>query len=294
MEAISTHRAFGGTVGFYRHASKATKCPMKFSVFVPERASNTTLPVLTWLSGLTCTEETFMVKSGAQRLAAEAGVILITPDTSPRGLGIEGEAKDWDFGVGAGFYVNALLPPWAENFRMQDYVTQDLQEALFEHFPADPRRQGIFGHSMGGHGALTLGLKFPGIYKSISAFAPISAPMDSPWGQKAFTGYLGEDKTTWEAFDASRIIAKVKDAKARPPILVDQGLADPFLQVQLKPERLEEGARKSGYPLNVRRHEGYDHGYYFISTFIADHLAHHLKILGPRAASTRASPSALE
>ena len=280
LETISTHRAYGGTLGFYRHESNATKCPMRFSVFVPGRASSGTLPVLTWLSGLTCTEETFMVKGGALRYAAELGVILITPDTSPRGLGIEGEATDWDFGVGAGFYLNATQAPWAENFRMHDYVVQDLQEALFANFPADPRRQGIFGHSMGGHGALTLGLKFPGIYKSISAFAPISAPMDCPWGQKAFAGYLGPDRGAWEAHDASRLIAKIANAKTRPTILVDQGLADPFLEVQLKPEALEAGAKASGYPLSLRRQEGYDHGYYFISTFIADHLAHHLKILG--------------
>jgi S-formylglutathione hydrolase len=279
-ELISEHRSFGGTVGFYRHESKAAKCPMKFSVFVPPLPKGRSAPALTWLSGLTCTEETFMVKAGAQRLAAEMGMILITPDTSPRGLGLEGEDKDWDFGTGAGFYLNATKEPFAENYRMHDYVLHDLQEALFANFPADPRRQGIFGHSMGGHGALNFGLKYPGVFKSCSAFAPIAAPMDSPWGQKAFTGYLGDDKAAWQEYDASRLIANIKDAKKRAPILVDQGLADPFLEEQLKPERLEEGANASGFPLTVRRHEGYDHGYYFISSFIADHLKHHASILG--------------
>lgn len=280
LEVISEHRSFGGALGFYRHESKATKCPMKFSVFVPPLPKGKSAPALTWLSGLTCTEETFMVKAGAQRLAAEMGFILITPDTSPRGLGLEGEDKDWDFGTGAGFYLNATKAPYAENYRMHDYVLHDLQEALFANFPADPRRQGVFGHSMGGHGALNFGLKYPGVFKSCSAFAPIAAPMDCPWGQKAFQGYLGEDKAAWEEYDASLRIANIKDANKRAPILVDQGLADPFLEEQLKPERLEEGAKASGFPLTMRRHEGYDHGYYFISTFIADHLKHHAKILG--------------
>lgn len=279
IETISTHRTFGATVGFYRHISKSTQCPMKFSVFVPERDNNKTLPVLTWLSGLTCSEETFMIKSGVQRLAAEAGVVLITPDTSPRGLGIKDEAKDWDFGVGAGFYVDATQPPWDKNFHMQSYVVKDLQKILLDHFPVDLDRQGIFGHSMGGHGALTLGLKFPNLYKSISAFAPISAPIDCSWGQKAFSNYLGPNQAVWQSHDASRLIEKITNAKSRAPILIDQGLGDPYLAEQLKLERLEQGAIKSGYPLTVRRHEGYDHGYYFISTFIADHLAHHLRIL---------------
>lgn len=221
-----------------------------------------------------------MVKAGALKYATELGVILVSPDTSPRGLGLEGEDKDWDFGMGAGFYLNATQEPWKAHYNMHDYVLHDLQEVLFANFPANPRRQGIFGHSMGGHGALNFGLKHPGVFRSCSAFAPIAAPMECPWGQKAFTGYLGPDRVAWEGYDASRLIAKVEDAAKRPPILVDQGLADPFLDSQLKPELLEEGAKKSGYPLTVRRHPGYDHGYYFISTFIADHLAHHVKILG--------------
>lgn len=252
---------------------------MKFSVFMPERIMKKTFPVLTWLSGLTCNEETFMIKSGVQRLAAEAGVMLITPDTSPRGLGIKDETQHWDFGVGAGFYVDATQPPWDRNFRMQSYVVRDLQEVLLDHFPVDPHRQGIFGHSMGGHGALTLGLKFPNLYKSISAFAPISAPMDCPWGQKAFSNYLGDNQALWEAHDASRLIATIKNPQSLPPILVDQGLGDPYLAEQLKLDLLERAAEQSGYPMIVRRHEGYDHGYYFISTFMADHLAHHLRIL---------------
>ncbi len=268
-------------MAFFTHWSNATRCDMNFSIFVP--GGRGPFPVLTFLSGLTCTDENFQVKSGAQRLAAERGFILLNPDTSPRGCGIRREEDDWDFGTGAGFYVNATRIPWKRHYNMYDYVIKDLQEVLLKNFPAQKNRQGIFGHSMGGHGALVIGLRNPGTYKSISAFSPISAPMDCPWGQKAFSAYLGADRKTWEEYDSSRVIAKIKNAKTKPKILVDQGLADEWLEKELKVDLLEAGARKSGYPLTLRRHEGYDHGYYFIQTFMADHFAHHEKILKKRS-----------
>lgn len=277
MEIRSQHGCFGGTVGFYSHWSPVTDCNMNFSVFVPPGKGP--FPVLTFLSGLTCTEENFQVKSGAQKYAAERGVMLINPDTSPRGCKLAGEDEDWDFGTGAGFYVNATQIPWKHHYQMFDYVVKDFQKEIFRNFPGNPELQGIFGHSMGGHGALVIGLRHPEIFKSISAFAPISAPMHCPWGIKAFTHYLGEDKTAWRSYDASDLIARIPDAKSQAPILVDQGLSDEWMKEQLLPERLEAGAKKSGYPLKLRRHEGYDHGYYFISTFMADHFDHHGKIL---------------
>ncbi len=259
------------------HWSESTQCDMNFSIFVP--GGQGPFPVLTFLSGLTCTEENFQVKSGAQRLAAGKRFILLNPDVSPRGCGIKGEDKDWDFGTGAGFYVNATQIPWKRHYRMYDYVIKDLQQVLIKHFPADKNRQGIFGHSMGGHGAITIGIKHPEIYSSISAFSPISAPMDCPWGQKAFSAYLGKDKKKWEVYDSSKLMARLANAKKRSEILVDQGLADEWLEKELKVERLDAAARKSGYPLNLRYHEGYDHGYYFIQTFMFDHFNHHEKIL---------------
>ncbi len=273
IETISERACFGGVMGFYSHRSISTQCTQNFAVFVPPGKGP--FPVLTFLSGLTCTEETFMIKSGAQRLAAERGFILVSPDTSPRGCELTGEEDDWDFGTGAGFYLNATQIPWKKHYHMYDYVVRDLQTAVFKNFPGNKKKQGIFGHSMGGHGAITIGIKHPEIFRTISAFSPISAPIDCPWGQKAFSHYLGSDKKTWEAYDASRLIANVKDAKKRPKILVDQGMADEWLEEQLHPHLLEAGAKKSGYPLKVRRHEGYDHGYYFISTFMADHFDHH-------------------
>lgn len=237
---------------------------------------------MTFLSGLTCTEENFQVKSGAQRLAAEKGFILLNPDTSPRGCGIKGEDDDWDFGTGAGFYVNSTRIPWKRHYNMYDYVVEDMQEILLNNFPVDKKRQGIFGHSMGGHGALTIGIRNPKIFKSISAFSPISAPSKTPWGQKAFTAYLGKDKKAWEPYDSSIVISKARNAKKRSEILVDQGLADEWLATELRVNQLELGAKKSGYPLKVRWHEGYDHGYYFIQTFMADHFDHHAKILNKK------------
>src|SRR5690242_5776323 len=266
FETLSQHQCFGGVVGFYRHQSKSTSSPMRFSVFVPKQGRSGRVPVLYYLAGLTCTEETFMMKAGAQRVAAELGLMLVAPDTSPRGLSIRGDSDSWDFGVGAGFYLDATREPWARNYRMYTYIVQELRELIAAQFPADPARTGLFGHSMGGHGALVLGLRNPDIYKSLSAFAPICAPKQAPWGQKAFSGYLGPDTGQWSAYDATEIVSGLTDAARRPPLLIDQGLADQFLEKQLPQHLFEAAARKVGYPLTLRRHEGYDHGYYFIST----------------------------
>ncbi|HEY4214348.1 MAG TPA: S-formylglutathione hydrolase [Steroidobacteraceae bacterium] len=278
-EIISQHRCFEGTVGFYRHEAASTACPMKFSVFLPPQAQKGRVPVLYYLAGLTCTEETFMIKAGAQRVAAELGLALVAPDTSPRGVKLPGDSNSWDFGVGAGFYVDALVEPWSRHYRMYTYVTQELRSLIESKFPVDPARTGIFGHSMGGHGALTLALRNPNVYKSVSAFAPISAPRQCPWGQKAFSGYLGPDAGQWSQYDATDLVARVENASQRPPILIDQGSGDQFLQRELHPHLFEEAAKKSGYQVKVRRHEGYDHGYYFISTFMEEHLRHHRRSL---------------
>jgi S-formylglutathione hydrolase len=283
FDIISQHQCFDGTVGFYKHDSSSTASSMRFSVFVPKQGRTGRVPVLYSLAGLTCTEETFMIKAGAQRVAAELGMMLVAPDTSPRGLNLPGDSASWDFGVGAGFYVDATEEPWAKNYRMYSYITKELRALIEAQFPADSARTGIFGHSMGGHGALVLGLRNPDIYKSISAFAPISAPGQVPWGQKAFAGYLGPDKSRWAAYDATEIVSSLKDAAKRPHILIDQGLADQFLEKQLPQHVFEAAAKRAGYPLTLRRQEGYDHGYYFISTFMEDHLRHHSKILTGQA-----------
>ena len=280
FEVVSKHRCFGGTVGFYKHASTVNDCTMRFAVFTPPQAEHTRVPVLYYLAGLTCTEETFMIKAGAQRHAAELGLMLVAADTSPRGVPLPGDSDSYDFGVAAGFYLDATQPPWARHYRMYSYLTAELPALIDAHFPTDPTRQGIFGHSMGGHGALTIGLKNPANrYRSISAFAPIVAPKQVPWGQKAFNGYLGANSGQWDRYDSTVLMRGLKDATDRPPILVDQGLADQFLAEQLRPELLEQAAHEVGYPLTLRRHAGYDHGYYFISSFIQDHLQHHARIL---------------
>jgi len=278
-ETLSRHAAFGGVVGYYRHAAAATACDMRFSVYLPPQAERRRVPVLWYLAGLTCTEETFMIKSGAQRVAAELGLALVAPDTSPRGVPLPGDSDSWDFGVAAGFYLDATVEPWSRHYRMYSYVSRELPALVAAHFPVDPARQGIFGHSMGGHGALTIALKNPERYRSISAFAPIAAPMQCPWGQKAFNGYLGADRESWRAYDASELIRALPSVDGRPPLLVDQGLADAFLEQQLLPDRLEKACAEMRYPLTLRRQPGYDHGYYFIATFIEDHLRHHARAL---------------
>jgi len=285
LQLISEHACLGGVQRFYSHASAAIKLPMRFSVFMPAQASAGKLPALVYLAGLTCTEETFMTKAGAQRVAAELGMILIAPDTSPRNAGIDGETKDWDFGAGAGFYVDATQAPWSRHYKMYSYVLE-LLALVKENLPVDPERVGIFGHSMGGHGALTLALRNPGLFRSVSAFAPICAPSQCPWGHKAFSGYLGSDELRWQQYDASALMAGL-NAPYPGGILVDQGLADKFLAEQLYPEAFEAACATAGQPLTLRRHAGYDHGYYFISTFIEDHLRFHAAQMSVHATQTQ-------
>jgi len=282
LEIISEYASFGGKMGFYRHSSNATRCSMQFSVYQPPQVKNGSVPVLTWLSGLTCNEETFMIKSGAQRMAAELGLMIVAPDTSPRGDGVPDDPDGaYDFGLGAGFYLNATESPWDQHYQMYDYVTKDLAEVVFAEFPGDQDRQGIFGHSMGGHGALTLGLKRPDVYTSISAFAPICHPTNCPWGQKALRNYLGRDESTWSSYDATELVRRIGTGADRPrnEILIDQGLADQFLEQELNPHVFETACQEADVALSLRRYEGYDHGYYFIATFMEDHLRHHAKLL---------------
>lgn len=280
LETLSEHACYRGTVGFYRHRSQVNDCDMRFAVFVPSQAASGRVPVLTWLSGLTCTEETFMIKAGAQRVADELGLMLVSPDTSPRGENVTDDPDGaYDLGQGAGFYLNATEEPWSRHYHMYDYVTGELPEILFSEFPGDSSCQGIFGHSMGGHGALTIGLKNPRTFRSISAFAPISNPVKCPWGQKAFTHYLGRDKSRWGEYDATELVRSGEVSGPRHPILVDQGLSDQYLGEQLHPQALEAACRDRGIELRLRRHERYDHGYYFISTFMEDHLRFHAGIL---------------
>ncbi len=279
LETLSEHRCWGGTVGFYRHAAESTRCAMRFAVFTPPQAASGPVPVLYYLAGLTCSEETFMIKAGAQRRAAALGLMLVAPDTSPRNVPLPGDSDAWDFGVAAGFYLDATAEPWSRHYRMESYVTEELPALVGAHFRADPKRQGIFGHSMGGHGALTLALRHPGRYRSVSAFAPIAAPCQAPWGQKAFSGYLGPDQGQWVEHDASALMARREGADPLPPILIDQGLADQFLERQLYPEQFAQACASVGQPLTLRRHPGYDHGYYFISSFVDDHLQHHARLL---------------
>jgi S-formylglutathione hydrolase len=277
-ELISEHACFGGLQRFYRHESRAIGLPMRFSVFLPPAAQGTRLPAMFYLAGLTCTEETFPTKAAAQRHAAREGMILISPDTSPRGANLPGESDDWDFGVGAGFYLNATVEPWSKHYNMYSYLLE-LRELVVNELPVDPARTGIFGHSMGGHGALVLALRNPDLFRSVSAFAPIAAPSICPWGEKAFTGYLGTDQAAWKRYDASELMRTMR-APFPNGILIDQGLADQFLTTQLRPEVFESACAEAGQRLELRRHAGYDHGYYFISTYMKDHLRFHRENLG--------------
>ena len=281
VELISEHACFGGVQRFYRHTSAAIGLPMRFSVFLPAQAQQGPVPALVYLAGLTCNEETFMTKAGAQRAAAEQGLALIAPDTSPRGANVPGETESWDFGLAAGFYLDATQAPWATHYRMESYLIQELLPLVSQALPIDGKRLGITGHSMGGHGALTLALRHPGVFRSVSAFAPICAPSQCPWGQKAFTGYLGAEPSVWQAHDATALMVSKAAAPFPGGILIDQGLADKFLAEQLHPHLLEAACAQIGQPLTLRRHAGYDHGYYFVSTFMADHIAHHAAALTP-------------
>lgn len=277
METIAEQKCFGGVQGFYSHTSAETKTDMRFAVFQPPQAKDGPVPVLYYLAGLTCTEETATIKAGAQRLAADLGLMLVMPDTSPRGAGIEGEDVDWDFGTGAGFYLDATEEPWSQNYRMYSYITRELPKLIEENFPVKSGATGIFGHSMGGHGALTIALKNPDQYKSVSAFAPICAPSQCPWGEKALGNYLGQDRESWADYDATELVQR---RATDQHILIDQGADDQFLEQELHPHLFEQACKSSGQTLTLRHHEGYDHSYYFIQTFMADHLTHHAKILG--------------
>lgn len=276
IETISEQLSFGGIQGFYRHASQACAAPMRFAVYRPPQARHARVPAVYFLAGLTCTEETFTIKAGAQRIAAELGLMLIAPDTSPRNTGIADEAAEWDFGTAAGFYLDATQAPWSRHFNMYTYISSELPALIAEHFPADVGRQSICGHSMGGHGALTIALRNPSRYRSVSAFAPIVAPSQVPWGLKALPRYLGADPADWRQYDATEL---VKTKRFAGTILIDQGYADKFLAEQLRPELFAAACRAADQPLTLRLHAGYDHSYYFISTFIADHLRHHAAAL---------------
>ena len=274
LERIEHRACFGGWQDVYRHRSQVLDCDMQFAIYLPPQAQDGPVPVLYWLSGLTCTEQNFITKAGAQRYAAEHGIAIVCPDTSPRGEAVA-DAEGYDLGKGAGFYVNATQVPWAAHYRMFDYVVDELPALIEAHFPVTAARA-ISGHSMGGHGALVLALSKPGRYRSVSAFSPIVAPSAVPWGQKAFAAYLGEDRAAWAQYDASQLIGAAAD---RLPMLIDQGESDEFLDAQLQPWRLKEAADAAGYPVYLRMQPGYDHSYYFIASFIGEHIAHHAAAL---------------
>lgn len=277
LELISRTKLFDGWLETYRHPSSACNCTMRFSIYLPPQAEQGPVPTVYWLSGLTCTDENFMVKAGAQGHAARLGLALVAPDTSPRGPDVPDEADAWDFGTGAGFYVDATREPWSRNYNMYSYVTRELPALIEAEFPVRPGVKSVTGHSMGGHGALVVALREPTAWRSVSAFAPVCAPMQCPWGLKAFGNYLGEDRNAWAAYDASRL---VRTAGPRIPLFIDQGDDDEFLVEQLKPEVLQQVCAELGYPLELRMQHGYDHSYFFISTFIEEHLRYHAEALG--------------
>lgn len=277
LATISKHACHGGELGYYQHPSAVNDCDMKLAVFTPPQAAQGAVPVLYYLAGLTCTEETFVTKAGALEHAARHGLMLVAPDTSPR-VPLPGDRDSWDFGIAAGFYLDATSEPWSKHYRMYSYVSEELPELIWSNFRADSRRSGIMGHSMGGHGALTIGLKNPNRYKSLSAFAPIAAPIQSPWGVKAFTGYLGAYRAAWAQYDATELVKA--GGRFASGILIDQGTGDKFYADQLKPELLAAACEAAGQPLTLNRREGYDHGYFFIQTFIGDHIAWHAERLG--------------
>jgi len=279
MKLISSNKIFAGDQQVYQHTSQINSCDMQFAVYLPEAAQsdNASLPVLFWLSGLTCTEQNFINKSGFQHYASEYGFIVVAPDTSPRGNSVPDDAKSYDFGQGAGFYLDATRQPWCKHYRMETYIAAELYDLVKEKFPVDKNRIGIFGHSMGGHGALSLHLKNPELFKTVSAFSPIVAPMSVPWGQKALSGYLGDDQAGWSQYDSSVLVAA---KKTDATILIDQGNADEFLDEQLRPELFEVACKQSGQSLIMRRQQGYDHSYYFIASFIGEHFKHHHSELG--------------
>ncbi|HTS23555.1 MAG TPA: S-formylglutathione hydrolase [Casimicrobiaceae bacterium] len=277
LKTVSENKCFGGTQGVYAHDAVETRCPMRFGVFLPPQAASARVPVLYWLSGLTCTEENFIIKAGAQRVAAELGLAIVTPDTSPRGVDLPGDRDSYDFGIGAGFYVDATQAPWSQSYRMYSYVVEELPGTIAANLPVDAGRSGIFGHSMGGHGALTIAFKNPERYRSVSALAPICSPMRCPWGEKALSGYLGSDRSHWRAYDATALLED--RGWSGPALLVDQGTKDPFLETQLRPELLKEACARRNVPLELRMREGYDHSYFFIASFIEEHLRFHARRL---------------
>jgi S-formylglutathione hydrolase len=279
LTTISQHQCHGGVLGYYKHESSANRCEMRFAAFAPPQSATCPVPVLYFLAGLTCTEETFAIKAGALRYAAQHGILLVAPDTSPR-VELPGDRESWDFGIGAGFYVDATQAPWSSHYHMYSYVVDELPRVIAANFKADIGNSGIMGHSMGGHGALTIALKNPGKYRSVSAFAPICAPSQVPWGNKAFSGYLGADRAAWGQHDAVELIKAGR--KFPDTIRIDQGAADKFLTEQLKPELLISACKAAGQELDLRERPGYDHGYFFIQSFISQHLAWHARRLAAR------------
>ena len=279
MEQVAANKIFGGQQLQYKHASSVLGCDMHFSIFLPPQAEQKKVPVLYWLSGLTCTDQNFVTKAGAQKYAAEHGIAIVCPDTSPRGEQVPDDPEQaWDFGLGAGFYVNATQQPWAKNYQMYTYVTEDLPGLVNANFSVDTSRTAISGHSMGGHGALTVALKNPASFKSVSAFSPIVSPLNCPWGEKALGNYLGDDRDSWKAYDSCALV-RVAKKEDRLPVLIDQGSADEFLKDNLKTELLEQTSKETNYPMSIRYQQGYDHSYFFVASFMEDHLAFHARQL---------------